>query len=126
MMDGIIRVGGRLKHALISYEAKYPMILPNNDHVSILIIRHYHEILGHAGREHVLSFVRQRYWILGARALARRILRGCVTCRKRSETTMQQIMSDLPTERLVVYEPPFTYTGIDFLRPSSLKEDALV
>ena len=31
------------------------MILPRDYSVSTFIVRHYHEYLGHAGREHVLS-----------------------------------------------------------------------
>ena len=69
--------------------------------VAVVLIRHYREILGHAVREHVLSALRQKFWILNARAVTCRALRQCVTCRKRHEGVMKQMMGDLPKARLV-------------------------
>jgi hypothetical protein len=36
--DGILRVGGRLDRALISYDAKHPIILPKDSPTSTTII----------------------------------------------------------------------------------------
>ena len=49
------------------------------------------EYLGHAGREYVLS------------TLVRQVLRKCVSCRKRNEAPMQQLMADLPKERPIPF-----------------------
>ena len=54
LIEGTIRVGGRIRHAPIPFDAIHPMILPRDHPVSTFIVRHYHEYLGHAGREHVL------------------------------------------------------------------------
>lgn len=90
------------------------MILPKSHHVSMLIVRYFHRVLGHAGREHVLSIIRQCFWILRGRALICQILSGCVSCRRRNVPPLQQVMADLPKERLIPYQPPFTYTCLDF------------
>ena len=61
LVDGIIRVGGKIHCALIAFEAAHPVIRPKSSPVSVLIVRYYHQVLGHVGREHVLSPLRQCY-----------------------------------------------------------------
>ena len=90
------------------------MILPKSHHVSVLIVRYYHHVLGHAGREQVLSVNRQRLWILRGRLLVRQILSSCVSCCRRNAPPLQQVMADLPKGRLIPYQPPIRYTGLDF------------
>ena len=65
------------------------------------------------GHEHVLSTLRQRVWLLQARTLVRQVLRKCFSCRRRNGAPMQQLMADLPKERLIPFESPFTYTGVE-------------
>ena len=62
--NGILRVGGRLRSANLSDAAECPIILPKSQHVTDLIIRSVHARLGHARRNHVLSVLRERYWIV--------------------------------------------------------------
>ncbi|XP_044181007.1 uncharacterized protein LOC122962163 [Acropora millepora] len=121
LIDGAICVGGRLHHAPVASQAMHPLVIPSQHPIALLLILHHHEILGHAGREHVLSVLRQKLWILNARALTRRILRNCIACRKRNERVMTQMMGDLPKPRLTPHKPPFTYTGMDFFGPFYVK-----
>ena len=62
--EGILRVGGRLENAAISYDAKHQIILPYRHHVTHFIIEKYYQEAGHLGQEYVLSSLRQLYWII--------------------------------------------------------------
>ena len=64
MRDGLLCVGGRLRHSTIEAEARNPIILPKKAHVVNLLVRHYHAEAGHSGREHVLSLIHEKYWII--------------------------------------------------------------
>jgi hypothetical protein len=74
LSDNLLCVGGRLKNAPIPSETKHPFILPKNHHISILIAQYYHLIAGHSGLEHVLSLMREKFWLIGARATLLRVL----------------------------------------------------
>ncbi len=66
---GIIRVGGRIRRADVTFEEKHTVILPKNSHVTTLIIRHYHETVQHQGRLLTLNEIRQAgYWIIQLRS----------------------------------------------------------
>ena len=114
---GLLRIGGRLKNAPIPYEARHPLILPYKHEVSNLIVMHYHEQTGHAGQDYVLSRVRENFWIVKGRTAVRRVLAGCLNCRRRNKASGEQIMADLPRDRITPDEPPFTNVEVDFFGP---------
>ena len=118
----ILRVGGRLGQAPITFDAKHPIILPSNHYVTRLIIRHYHLRLGHAGPERTLAEIRQCYWVLNGRATVSRTLKTCLKCRKYNGKPQSQQMADLPSCQVTPNETPFTYVGIDYFGPFLVKK----
>jgi Family of unknown function (DUF5641)/Integrase zinc binding domain/Integrase core domain len=122
--SGLLRVGGRLKNAEINFDQKHPILLPSKNHVTYLILKHQHERLGHAGGQNVLSNVRLRYWPLNGLRQIKHIIRNCKTCYRFNSRTAQQIMTDLPKDR-VTYSRPFQKVGIDFGGPFFIKSSHL-
>lgn len=117
LKDNLICVGGRLKHAQINATEKNPIILPKNSHISLLLVRQYHEQVKHQGQHFTEGALRTAgYWIIGGKHLIASVLHKCVTCRRLRRKVEQQLMADLPPERLHV-SPPFTYVGVDVFGP---------
>ncbi|XP_057292572.1 uncharacterized protein LOC130621287 [Hydractinia symbiolongicarpus] len=56
--DDIIRCKGRLLHANLPYDSKYPILLPGDSYLSTLIIRRVHQQTFHACVKHTLSLGR--------------------------------------------------------------------
>ena len=106
--DGVMPVGGRISLAPVTADAKNLMILPNDHHVTTILIRNIHEVNGHCGVEQVLSISREQFWIVKARATIKKILRRCVHCQWRMAPKMCQLMGQLTKVRLTPYKPPFT------------------
>ena len=48
--EGVLTVGGRLHRSDLSLEERHPILIPKNDHVSQLLIQHYHQRVYHQGR----------------------------------------------------------------------------
>lgn len=122
LAEGILRVGGRLENAPVPFEAMHPAILPSKDHVTNLIIQDFHRQQGHCGPTHVLTSIRQKYWIVRGLSAVRRVLANCMDCRKRNVRPGEQIMAPLPEARIAPSEPPFTHVGVDYFGPLYVKQ----
>ena len=73
-----LRVGGRLKHANLSYYEKYPYILSPKSSLAKVIIRDIHLKSLHGINQLTLSLVREFLWIPNARNLVKTIITQCV------------------------------------------------
>lgn len=102
---GIIRVGGRLRHARLNGDAKYLILLPQKTHLTELIIRHFHHISLHVGSRLVFSMIQQRFWIISGRAAVSNFTYSCVPCTR--SMNPQPVMGDLPAAKLVTNRPFF-------------------
>ncbi|XP_071575132.1 uncharacterized protein [Temnothorax nylanderi] len=61
---GMLRVGGRLRNAPLSYGQRFPVILATSDQLTDLIIKDTHLRNMHAGPEALLGLIREQYWII--------------------------------------------------------------
>ncbi|GFT68058.1 integrase catalytic domain-containing protein [Trichonephila clavipes] len=118
--SNIIRVGGRLANSNLNEKAKFLMILPSRNVLTDIILSHYHKKYLHAGPHSLLYLVRQKFWPLNGRNNCRRIIHECVNCFKNNPITMNQIMANLPRDR-VTPNYPFNVTGVDFAGPFFIK-----
>ncbi|XP_048749330.2 uncharacterized protein LOC125661393 [Ostrea edulis] len=118
--NGILRVGGRLKHGKAISINTQPVIIPRDHHIAILLVRHFHGKIHHQGRHMTEGALRASgYWVIGGKRLVSSIIRHCVTCRKCRGQFLFQKMSDLPEDRLSP-GPPFTFVGLDTFGPWSV------
>ncbi|GFX99531.1 integrase catalytic domain-containing protein [Trichonephila clavipes] len=70
----------------------------------------------------LLYQVRQRFWPLRGRNVCRKIVHDCLVCFKVKPITCEQIMGNLPKER-VRENFPFDCSGIDFIGPFWIKSN---
>lgn len=116
IQDGVLRVGGRLANAAISYDQQHPILLPKQDHFTKLLIDHYHRTNLHTGPHLLLSLLRQKYWVLAARGLVRQRVQNCNHCFRLKPRSDAPLMADLPSAR-VGQAKAFLHTGIDYAGP---------
>uniref|UniRef100_A0A182PWL5 Integrase zinc-binding domain-containing protein n=1 Tax=Anopheles epiroticus TaxID=199890 RepID=A0A182PWL5_9DIPT len=84
MMDqhGILRMEGRTANAeILPFDLRFPMILPNNHPITLLIVKSYHERCGHGYRQAVKNELRQLYYIPHVDAVVRKVASSCVWCK---------------------------------------------
>lgn len=112
---GVLRVGGRLQSSEASYNSRHPQILPKGQ-LAHLIAQQEHLISLHAGPQLLLANLRQKYWPIDGRNLTRKIVRNCHTCIRAKPRPEEQLMGNLPRDR-VTNVRPFLAIGIDFAGP---------
>ncbi|MCP3664586.1 MAG: transposase family protein, partial [Gammaproteobacteria bacterium] len=119
---GILRCRGRLENSDLTYDAKYPVLLPKDNAYTDLQIRSYHESLLHVGVNQTLAELRGFYWVPSGRIQVAKNLRKCATCRKVDAGPFQAPpMPSLPENR-TTKRSPFSSTGMDYLGPIYIRE----
>ena len=113
---GILRVGSRIAYSGLSYNSKFPIILPARHRLTQLIMNYYHLKYFHLGPQALLNTVRQMFWPISGRNLARKVVHQCVQCFKHRPVITEQLMGNLPSERVTI-ESPFSKCGLDFCGP---------
>ena len=72
-IDGLMHVSGRLHE-------QHPIIIPHDDRIAAAIVWYHHE-QSHVAVDWTLSLIREKFWIVQARPLVKRIIHKCVRCR---------------------------------------------
>ncbi|XP_062542388.1 uncharacterized protein LOC134210352 [Armigeres subalbatus] len=117
---GLLRLGGRLVKMSAALDTRAPILLPANNHLSWLIARSLHVRTLHGGPNLLLATIRQRFWPLRGRQLARKVVRQCVTCFRCAPKPTEQFMAPLPSVRTTPARV-FLNSGIDYCGPFGVR-----
>lgn len=123
-VDKIIRVGGRIKNAIMPFSVKHPILLTKKDPLSVLIFTDAHHKTLHGGLQLMQSYVMTEFWIISSRNIAKSVKRTCVTCLKYAAKASQQLMGNLPSVRITPARP-FKHSGLDYAGPILMKQSTL-
>ena len=119
-VDGIKVVGSRINDwTNITYNKLNPILLSSKNRLAILYAQQIHDRC-HLGVSAVTAMIRRKYWIVGLRQLVKSIRFKCVVCRRMHGQVQQQVMGQLPIERLNP-APAWSYTSVDLFGPFYIK-----
>lgn len=121
---GLIRVGGRLAHATIPFDKKFPILLPKISHLTDLIVDFYHHFWLHPGPNNLHGIIQNQFWIISGRSVVRNRVHKCVKCFRYSPRSLQPFMGDLPPSRLRQVKA-FSTCGVDYAGPIPIRLSTL-
>ncbi|XP_055768950.1 uncharacterized protein LOC129844827 [Salvelinus fontinalis] len=116
---GLLVCGGRFQ--IFDEEETAVPILPYEAWISTLLAQEAHGA-NHEEIAGTLLRMRKKAWVIKGRKLAKKRVDNCVVCRKARARKCQQIMSDLPSERITPARP-FEYTTVDLFGPYEVKDE---
>lgn len=118
--ESMLRVGGRLKHALLSFDERHPIILSPKSHFTELVIQAYHQRALHGGTQLTLNLIRQKFWIPRGRLMVKHCIHHCISCVRWRAASPQPPMGNLLAAR-VTPNRPFLHVGVDSAGPIFLR-----
>ncbi|CAB0033670.1 unnamed protein product [Trichogramma brassicae] len=113
---GLLRVGSRLQHAPLSYDEKFPIILPGRCLIVRRLIELAHEDTLHGGPQLMRSHLGRMFWILHGPRIVHTVYQNCVRCARFRAAALEQLMGPLPAVR-VTPGRPFQATRLDYAGP---------
>ncbi|UYV63942.1 hypothetical protein LAZ67_2006089 [Cordylochernes scorpioides] len=118
--DGLMYIATKLLYDQSPEEFRKPVLLPCDHPITEQLIKETHSNNCHAGVHFLLSKLREKFWILKARKTIKRVVRGCIICRRHAEKANTIPCAPLPKDRLFMGRP-FEVTGVDLMGPLYLK-----
>lgn len=117
----LLRVGGRLTNAKMTFDCKHPIILPRSSFLNDLIIKHFHRKNHHAGVQATLYAIRTKFWLINGKNQIKKIIHQCINCFRTKPILSKYLMGNLPSIRTTLSRP-FLNVGIDYCGPFLIKE----
>lgn len=122
--EGIIRVGGRLRHSLLTYDCKHPILLSKRSYFAMLLCRRWHLLTCHAGPRILSALISRQFWVISLRSVLHKVIANCSKCVRIDAKPRTPLMADLPSTR-VQPRQPFERVGVDYAGPLQMRETRL-
>ncbi|KAG8173401.1 hypothetical protein JTE90_015534, partial [Oedothorax gibbosus] len=97
---GTIRIRTKLLHGDETNEFKFPVVLPGKHTIVRRMVYHEHCLLQHAGSGILISNLRERFWIIGLRRVAKSVISHCVICKRFKSNPVEPPFSPFPNDRI--------------------------
>ena len=117
--DGLIRVKCKFKRWRDGQ--CFPILLAKDSHLTNLIVIDAHHQLKHAGVYTLLSRVRSQFYIPSCFSTVKRVLKGCIDCRRYNSRTIKLNQGEYRDFRLSPPNVPFRYLFLDYIGPFTVK-----
>ena len=101
--DGIIKIGGHMNKAMVPNMAKHQVVSPAKHNMVNLWIKCYHNKKTHNRTKHILSEMREIYWILTTRLTVKKVSKQCFYYKTKKVKVVTPYMSDLPAYHLKIH-----------------------
>ena len=112
--NGVIRCKGRLEHAQLPAQTRFPILLPKHCEYTRHLVIKKHKSVAHMGVNATVAEMRQEYWVPQLRQLVKGVIRQCVICKiVQGKSYMANVVPPLPEFRLQC-KTPFSVTGVDY------------
>ena len=121
----VVRVGGRLANSPYNIDKKFPILIPKDSPITVLLIREAHARNLHGGSQLTLFYLRPPIWIPGGLSAVKKIIYNCKPCIRHDARILQPQMGDLPTNVLFRHlpSPTLVWTTVDLSAQKTAAEN---
>ena len=119
---GVVMVDGRVRKEVLAMLLGIdclPVILPQ-ERLAQLVLEDAHAEDHNRDPQSIMARARRSLWIPGGALSAKKIARRCMACRVKNKALAQQMMADLPNEKLSL-SAPFQICSLDMFGPFPIK-----
>lgn len=117
---GILRVGGRLHNAELTFDQRHPIILPTKHQIVNNFIWEAHDTTLHGTENLTQAYLRDRFYIPRMSEKVRHFIHGCMKCFKFARHQQETLMGSFPVNR-VTFTDAFQHTGVEYAGPIMTK-----